>query len=79
MLHCHQDATCRLVVICAYSQVPLCCTGGRVTINEKLNRQLYGASVTADHILAGDVDAPEELKPLYNIIHRLIVEAGTST
>ena len=54
------------------------CTGGRVSVDEKLNRQLYGSAVTADHILAGDVDAPGEMKPLYNIIHQLIVAAGTS-
>lgn len=53
--------------------------GGRVTVDEKLNRQLYGSNITADHILAGDVDAPDEMKPLYNIIHKLIVAAGTST
>lgn len=50
-----------------------------MTVDNKLNKQLYGPSVTADHILAGDVDAPEEMKPLYNSIHRLIVQAGTST
>ncbi len=47
-------------------------------MDEKLNRQLYGSSITADHILAGDVDTPDEMKPLYNIIHELIVAAGTS-
>ena len=52
--------------------------GGRVTVNETLNRQLYGPSATADHILAGDVDPPEEMLPLYNAIHRLIVDAGNS-
>lgn len=49
-----------------------------MTVDNNLNKQLYGSSVTADHILAGDVDAPEEMKPLYNAIHRLIVQAGTS-
>ncbi|DBA70508.1 TPA: hypothetical protein ACH3X2_011909 [Trebouxia sp. C0005] len=53
--------------------------GGRITVDEKLNRHLYGSSITADHILAGDVDAPDEMKPLYNIIHKLIAAAGTST
>ncbi|KAL3149275.1 hypothetical protein ABBQ32_002092 [Trebouxia sp. C0010 RCD-2024] len=52
--------------------------GGRVTVDDKLNKQLYGPSVTVDHILAGDVDTPEEMRPLYNAIHRLIVQAGTS-
>lgn len=52
--------------------------GGRMTVDDKLNKQLYGPSVTVDHILAGDVDAPEEMRPLYNAIHRLIVQAGTS-
>lgn len=55
------------------------CAGGRVVVDDKLNKQLYGPSMTADHILAGDVDAPEEMKPLYNSIHRLIVQAGSST
>ena len=50
-----------------------------MSVNDKLNRELYGPSVTADHILAGDVDSPEEMRPLYNIIHKLIVEAGSST
>lgn len=49
-----------------------------MTVDDNLNKQLYGPSVTADHILAGDVDAPEEMKPLYSVIHRLIVQAGTS-
>jgi len=48
-------------------------------VDVKLNRQLYGSSITADHILAGDVDAPDEMRPLYNIVHKLIVAAGTST
>lgn len=52
--------------------------GGRVSVNEKLNRQLYGSAVAADHILAGDVDAPGEMKPLYDVLHKLIVVAGTS-
>lgn len=49
-----------------------------MTVDDKLNKQLYGPSATADHILSGDVDAPEEMKPLHNAIHRLIVQAGTS-
>lgn len=61
------------------SMVYIClCPGGRMTVDDKLNKQLYGPSVTVDHILAGDVDAPEEMRPLYNAIHRLIVQAGTS-
>lgn len=47
-------------------------------VDDNLNKQLYGSSVTADHILAGDVDAPEEMHPLYNAIHSLIVQAGTA-
>lgn len=52
--------------------------GGGVTVDENLNRQLYGPTATAEHILAGDVHAPEETKPLYDAIHSLIVQAGTS-
>ena len=78
-IHALLHRPCSLLLLWAWPELTNLCAGGRVTVDNKLNKQLYGPSVTADHILAGDVDAPEEMKPLYNSIHRLIVQAGTST
>ena len=53
-------------------------TGGRVSTDKKLNERLYGPGMTAEQILSGRIAPPEELRPLYNAIHRLVVEVGSA-
>jgi len=49
--------------------------GGAHTINTKKNRAIYGPDASPEAILSGQISAPPEFQPLYDLINKLASEA----